>query len=39
MAGATEATIISTVKLMARRVAAAWTVVALVYEVVGCLDF
>lgn len=39
MAGATEATIISTVKLMARRVAAAWTVVALVYEVGGCLDF
>ena len=39
MAGATEATILSTVKLLARRVAAAWTVVAMVYEVGGCLDF
>jgi len=39
MAGATEATIIGTVKLMARRVAAAWTVVAMVYEVGSCLDF
>jgi hypothetical protein len=39
MAGATEATILNTVKLLARRVAAAWTLVALVYEVGGCLDF
>ena len=39
MAGATEATIINTVKLLARRAAAAWVVVATVYEVGQCMDF
>lgn len=37
--GAAQQTVISSLKLMAKRVAAAWTVVVLVYEVGVCLDW